>query len=114
MGEIVGKRPEYDMKAIGRKLRELRLKKKLTEQDVGKFLYVSPQAVHKWEHGKCFPAVDNLFALCELYGVNPLEVMVKKSEITQSNTLYVGIKEININMWKRLQVYMGRFVDKLF
>lgn len=102
------------MKAMGNKLRELRLKNKMTEQDVGKFLYVSPQAVYKWEHGRCFPAVDNLFALCELYKVNPLEVMIKKSEITQGNVSYIGIKEENANMLKRLQMYVGRLMDNLF
>ncbi len=114
MGKTIEKRPEYDMKATGIKLRELRLKKKLTEQEVGKFLYVSPQAVHKWEHGRCFPTVDNLFALCELYDVNPLEVMVKKSIRTQSSVLYIGMEGANRNMLKRLQMYMGRIMDELF
>ena len=114
MGKFVEKRAEYDMKATGARLRRLRLEKKLTEQEVGNYLYVSAQAVHKWEHGKCFPAVDNLFALCELYEVNPLEVMIKKSVSTQNNASYVGIKETNANMFKRLQMYLGRFMDKIF
>ena len=110
----LGKRAEYDMKALGEKLRELRIKNELTEREVGQYLYVSPQAVHKWEQGRCFPAVDNLFALCELYKVDPLDVMVKKGKSTLNRPTYIGVKDTNVKTLKRMQMYLGRIMDKLF
>lgn len=114
MERNLGKRPEYDMKAFGEKLRELRIKNRLTEREVGQYLYVTPQAVHKWEHGRCFPAADNLFALCELYKTNPLDVMVKKGESIQVSPTYIGVKDTNANMLKRMQIYIGRVMDQFF
>lgn len=75
------KRPEYDMKEIGRRLKYCREKRDLTVEAVRQYLCLSSvQAIYKWESGGTFPTLDNFMALSELYGVNPQSLMVKKAE----------------------------------
>lgn len=40
--------------------------------------------------GKCFPSADNLLALAELYGVNPVDLMPKRG--VTDRTFYVLIE----------------------
>lgn len=36
------------------------------------FGFEEPQAIYKWQWGKCLPSVDNLFALSKLFNI-PIE-----------------------------------------
>ena len=61
-------RPEYDMKLIGSNLKRLRESKKLSVEEVRKYLCLgSVQAVYKYERGISYPPADTLLALMELY-----------------------------------------------
>lgn len=62
-------RREYDIKLVGKNLKRLREKKKLSVEDVRKYLCLgSVQAIYKYEEGRNYPQTDTLFALMELYG----------------------------------------------
>lgn len=50
-------------------LRELRLKKGYTQQELAKKLNVSQQTIAKWEGGKGYPRVNALFKLSKIFGV---------------------------------------------
>ena len=72
-------RPEYSLVASGKKMRKIRKARRLTVEDVRKYMKLgSVQAVYKWENGQCFPTADNLLALAQLYEVEPTELLVKK------------------------------------
>lgn len=74
------KRPEYNLSATGKKLRQLRKEKNLSVEDVREYMKLeSVQAIYRWELGYNFPTADNLLALAELYDVNPTKMLVKKS-----------------------------------
>ena len=61
-------RREYDIKLVGRNLKRLREKKKLSVEDVREYLGLgSVQAIYKYEAGRNYPQADVLFALMELY-----------------------------------------------
>ena len=61
-------RPEYDMKLIGSNLKRLRESKKISVEEVRKYLCLgSVQAVYKYEKGISYPPADTLLALMELY-----------------------------------------------
>lgn len=59
-----------DMKEIGSLLQQLRKEKQLTQNQVGKALGVSAQAVSKWERGGGCPDISMLPQLSGLYGVS--------------------------------------------
>lgn len=83
-------RTEYDMKVIGRNLRRLREKKRLTVEQVREYLCLgSVQAVYKYEAGAGYPQADTLLALMELYdaGVNEI-VKENEEELCSSFDVY--------------------------
>lgn len=58
-----------DTLAIGRAIAQLRRAMKMTQQSLAACLYVSHQAVSKWENGVALPDVMTLFALCKYFGI---------------------------------------------
>jgi transcriptional regulator with XRE-family HTH domain len=51
------------------KIKDLRKEKGLSQGDVARALFVTQQAVSKWESGKGYPDLPTLQALAKLYGV---------------------------------------------
>lgn len=79
-------RPEYNLSATGKNLRRLRKERRLTVEDVRRYMkFSSVQAVYKWELGHCFPSADNLLALAELYEVSPAELLVKERSFEEES-----------------------------
>ncbi|AHN21533.1 helix-turn-helix domain-containing protein [Lysinibacillus varians] len=54
------------------RLRELRRERGYSQQDIARELNISRQAISKWENGKSYPDLDNLFLLSTFYNV-PLD-----------------------------------------
>lgn len=55
---------------MGAKIRQLRLSRGLTQEDLGNELGVSPQAVSKWESGTTMPDIQLLPEIAVLFGVS--------------------------------------------
>lgn len=76
----MNRRPEYDAKRTGQNLRRLRQKCGYTAEQVRDYIGIGTvQAVYKWERGEAFPALENFFALAELYHALPDEILVRRS-----------------------------------
>ena len=52
---------------FGDNLRNLRKKKKISQEKLGELVGVSRQSVSKWECGEAYPEVDNIFKLCDIF-----------------------------------------------
>ena len=73
------RRPQYDIEASGRKMKESRISRGLTAKDVRDYMgFSSVQSIYKWEAGQCYPQADNLLAMAKLYQVNPFDLIVEK------------------------------------
>lgn len=59
------------------KLVALRKEKGLTQLAVAEKLFVSRQAISRWESGVALPSADNLKSLSELYGV-PVDYLINE------------------------------------
>ncbi len=59
-----------DAQKTGKLIRELRLKRNMTQQDLAGMLHVSPTAVSKWENGHSLPDISLLEPLAETLGVS--------------------------------------------
>lgn len=55
-------------------IKELRLLKGLSQEEVGKALHVSQSAVSAWERGDKLPSTKKLIVLADLYGVTVAEL----------------------------------------
>lgn len=91
-------------------LKTLRNKNGFTQEKIAQKLFVSPQAVSKWENGSSVPSIDNLLALSDLYGVS-LDELVQGSPFFKKPYL-VGSK---YNLKKGfLFVVLWLFISLLF
>lgn len=56
--------PVIDLAATGKNIVRLRKAHGLSVRDLQEYFgFEMPQAIYKWQQGKCLPTVDNLFAL---------------------------------------------------
>ena len=59
-----------ETKMIGSKIAEARKKINLSQAELAQRLFISPQAVGKWERGESFPDIITLIRLAEILGVD--------------------------------------------
>ena len=64
-----------DRYVTGAVIRELREKKKLTQEELAEKIYVSGKAVSKWETGQGFPDISLLEPLAEALGISVIELL---------------------------------------
>ena len=69
--------------SFGEKLFTLRLEKQITQEVLAEKLDVSVQTIHRWEHDKSAPNVNQLKILCEVLGVKS-EYFFEEIAITQA------------------------------
>ncbi len=75
-----------DLKLIGKRIRELRLGKNLTQSEFASILMVSFQAVSNWERGIAPPELENLIRIASYFGILVDDLLSPESE-----KLYLGI-----------------------
>lgn len=54
---------------IGDKIKKLRRKRKVTQEQLAKQLGVTPQAVSKWEKGLAYPEINLLVPIADYFSV---------------------------------------------
>lgn len=54
---------------IGKYIGKLRTEKSMTQQDLADALFVTHQAVSKWENGKAIPSIEIMVALTKLFNI---------------------------------------------
>ena len=65
---------------IGQKLKALRVKSGLSQEKVAEQLYVSRQAISKWENNEAFPDMENMVALAKFYNVSVDYILASEDE----------------------------------
>jgi len=87
-----------ELTKIGRQIARLRKKKGLTGEKLGEILNVSPQAISKWENGKCLPETMLLPELAKILGctVDTLLMPSDKANKKEGNERVVEFYE-NMN-----------------
>ena len=63
---------------IGEKIRELRTKNGMTQSDLAEKLFVTTQAVSRWEKGDVEPSLTTVKSISEIFGVSIDEIMGKE------------------------------------
>lgn len=83
---------------LGGKIRELRKKKELSQEELAEKLGVSGQAVSKWENGTCYPDMTQIPVLANFFGVSLDELF--NYDVTQLNAkIDAIIKEAGKYFW---------------
>ena len=63
-----------DREEFGVKIKQARLEKGLTQQDLGKIIEVTPESISYYESGKKTPSFDKLKVMCRVLGLNMNEL----------------------------------------
>lgn len=88
---------------IGTKLKEHRLAKNFTQEEVANQLNVSRTTVSSWETGRTFPDIEKLIYLSDLYDLS-LDQLIKEEPVIMENIIterkslkrYKGVKIIGL------------------
>ncbi len=79
---------------VAKKIKELREKAGMTQKNLAEKLYVSPQAVSRWESGDTEPSTTTLNAIAEIFGVSLNELFgheaPKPEVIVEKETVYTA------------------------
>ena len=70
------------MMEFNEKLKELRQKKGLTQEELARALYVSRTAISKWESGRGYPNIDSMRAIARFFSVS-LDELLSLSEVLE-------------------------------
>ena len=55
---------------FGEKLQELRKRRGLTQEELSELLFVTPQAISKWERGLGYPDISQIVPLSRIFGIS--------------------------------------------
>lgn len=81
------------MEPFNERLKSLRLKQNLTQEELAEKLFVSRQAVSNWENDKNFPDIRSIVLMSEIFQISLDEFL--KGEKTMVKHLENELKEIN-------------------
>lgn len=84
------------------KLKELRIKKQLTQEALGEMLHVSRSLIAKWESGLGIPTEDSIDKICEIFNITREQLMFDKNV----EKIFVK-KNIEINKVKKYLIILG-------
>ena len=70
---------------ISNKIRELRIKKGISQKDLAKILELSQQAVAKWENGKSEPNIVTLKKLSVIFEID-ITYLIEEDELSTSES----------------------------
>lgn len=63
------------MNSIGNRIKDLRKKQDLTQEELAEQLNISSQAVSKWENGICLPDISQIIPLVKIFGITSDELL---------------------------------------
>jgi transcriptional regulator with XRE-family HTH domain len=80
-----------DSYVIGNKIRDLRVENHFNQDQIAELLYVSRQAVSRWELGLTLPSVDNLIELSRLFHLSFEEILCMDEDVKiDESNIFIG------------------------
>lgn len=78
---------------ISNKIKELRIKNRLSQVELGEKLGISNRAISKWEKGLSLPSSENIYRLSKIFGVN-LEYFYNEPQINAERKNVSGMESL--------------------
>ncbi|MBQ4565349.1 MAG: helix-turn-helix transcriptional regulator [Oscillospiraceae bacterium] len=82
------------MEKIGTIIRSQRIAQGLTQEELGAKVFVSKQAVSKWETGKTLPDIEMIRALCDILKINKDDILGGSIEETKNSRKWLKVVTI--------------------
>lgn len=93
-----------DINKIGRFIKELRLEKNISQNQLSEEIHVTRQAISNWENGKAIPDSDILLTLSSLFKVSINEILSGERNTSESNLQDITLQLIDENNDKRRKI----------
>ncbi|MGX7245924.1 helix-turn-helix domain-containing protein [Enterococcus quebecensis] len=91
---------------IGDKIKEQRLKKELTQEQLSDLLNVSRSTVSSWEVGRNYPDLETIVAISDLFGISLDNLLREDTEMAKDLSKKVRWN----NYYKRILIVVGALV----
>lgn len=93
------------MSVFAEQLKRIRQERKLSQEDLAQELFISRQAISKWENGEATPDMENLIKLADIFGTS-LDYLILGKEPEKRVERVVEIKETTqMTFWQFLADY---------
>ena len=90
------------------KLKELRKQKGISQEQLAEKIYVSRQAITKWESGNGIPDIENLIAISNLFNESLDSLLSEeKSLVSKNEFLYESRPEYDLDSPKKIDLRIG-------
>ena len=90
------------------KLKELRKQKGISQEQLAEKIYVSRQAITKWESGNGIPDIENLIAISSLFNESLDSLLSEeKSLVSKQEFLYQSRTEYDLDSPKKIDLRLG-------
>lgn len=109
---------------IGRKLKEVRMKSNLTQEQVAEELFVSRQTISNWENEKSYPDIISIIKLSDLYSISldellkgdkkMIEHLGESTNIVKSNKKLIGAIIANIVLFLIMFIIAGLMPENVY
>ncbi len=87
-------------KSIGKTIAQARKKKKISQEQLAKYLHVSRQTISNWENDLCLPAITLIVKLCEYLSIDIEQLLI-------GNVENINIKHVITNEKKNMIKKIG-------
>lgn len=99
------------MLQFSNQLKKLRSERGLSQEDLANQLFLSRQAISKWENGDGNPDLDNLIKLAEIFDVSLDCLILGKQETENSVDKSVFLYNPNTGMYERRHPKITNFYE---
>ena len=90
------------------KLKELRKQKGISQEQLAEKIFVSRQAITKWENGNGLPDIENLISISSLFNESLDSLLSEeKSLISKHEFLYESRTEYDLDSQKKIDFHIG-------
>ena len=108
-------------KTMGQIIKGLRMQKGITQEELAEIMYVTPQAISKWERDVGYPDIVQIVPLADAFGVST-DVLLNHEDGKQSEEIeqyekrnaefaHNGLIDERISLWREaIQKYPRSFV----
>ena len=79
-----------DFYEVGEKISYYRKKLRMTQDDLACKLFVTRQALSKWENGSAIPSIETLLSLCQIFEISFEEILC----LNENKKISVDINDI--------------------
>lgn len=95
------------MTKVAEQLKQLRVKHQLSQDALVEQLFISRQAISKWENGDTTPDLDNLVRLTEIFDVSLDELVLAKPNEVKVERIYEN-KPLDLQKYNKLYWFIFR------